>query len=94
MKVVGSLDLKAPVAGASVAAGDSSVAAGSDGSSVAGAGGCVAGAPPPQADRIMLARTSKLSKANSLRIFFLLLTKFEGFVENLLNIIFHKRSVS
>jgi hypothetical protein len=50
------------------------------GSSVA-AGACVAGAAPPQAERIMLAKTSKLSNTNSLRIFFLLLTKFEGFIE-------------
>jgi hypothetical protein len=57
------------VAAGSVAAG--SVAAGSvaAGSSVA-AGACVAGAAPPQAERIMLAKTSKLSKTNSLRIFF------------------------
>jgi hypothetical protein len=39
------------------------------GSSVA-AGACVAGAAPPQAERIMLAKTSKLSNTNSLRIFF------------------------
>src|SRR5215207_3310343 len=84
IKVVGSLDVKPPLVAGSVAAG-SSVVAGSvaAGSSVA-AGGWVAGAAPPHAARIMLARTSKLSKANNLRIF-LLLTKFERFIENVLN---------
>jgi hypothetical protein len=65
--------VNSPVAGASVAAGSSVIGASvAAGSSVAGAGGCVAGAPPPQADKIMLARTSKLTTTDNLRIFLLL----------------------
>jgi hypothetical protein len=68
--VVGSADFGPLVAGASVAPVEgASVAAA--GGSVAAAGGFVAGAAaPPQADNTKLARTSRLIKANSLRIFF------------------------
>jgi hypothetical protein len=70
-KVVGSADLAPVAAGASVAAlvaAGASVAA--DGGLVAAAGGWVAGAAPPHAASTMLARTRRLIKANSLRMFF------------------------
>src|SRR5688572_11067744 len=75
MKVVGSLDVKA--AGASVAGASVAGASVAAGSSVV-TGGWVAGAGAPQATNTMLATTSRLSKANNLRIL-LLLTKFERF---------------
>src|SRR5512133_2964309 len=76
-KVVGSFEATPLVAGSLVVAGSCEGSFVAWGAWVAGAG------VPPQADKIMLARTSKLSKANNLRIF-LLLTKIERFIENVL----------
>jgi hypothetical protein len=70
--VVGSAEVKV----ATVSPVAASVAGASDPSEAAGA--AVGAAPPPQAERAMLAMTRRLSKANILRIF-LLLKNLEGF---------------
>src|SRR6185503_1238754 len=66
-------------AGASVAVGASVAGASVAGASVAGAsmGASVAVAPPPHAERTMLASTSSDRKANRLRFTFLLLRELK-----------------
>jgi hypothetical protein len=80
------LDVGPPVVGASVPSGSSGAA--SVGSAVAGSsvawGASVAGAAPPQAAKIMLARTNRLSKIDNLRILFFSSQNFEGLARNVL----------